>query len=124
MQIGRQQARRRSSAGFSLIELMVTMFVLAVGVLGWMLMLILGMTRYHSNRVNIKETNAAHTVLEQIAGAPSNINPVFTLTDCLGNNLLVNTAGSASPGSGAPLQNNGDIDFTKAAVAGYQMSYT
>lgn len=103
---------------------MVAMFVLTVGVLGGMVMVILGMTRDNSNRVDTTATNAAQTVLEQIAGAPSNSNPVFTMTDCLGNNLQVNTAGSGSPGSGAPLLNNGDIDFTKAAVAGYQMSYT
>jgi prepilin-type N-terminal cleavage/methylation domain-containing protein len=124
MERGRQQRKRRSNAGFSLIELMVAMFVLAVGVLGGMLMIILGMTRDNSNRVDTTATNAAQTVLEQIAGAPANSNPVFTLTDCLGNNLQVNTAGNASPGSGAPLLNNGDIDFTKAAVSGYQMNYT
>jgi prepilin-type N-terminal cleavage/methylation domain-containing protein len=122
----RQKAHRkqRSNAGFSLIELMVAMFVLAVGVLGGMVMIILGMTRDNSNRVDTTATNAAQTVLEQIAGAPSNSNLVFTMTDCLGNNLLVNTTGSASPGSGAPLLNNGDIDFTQAAVSGYQMNYT
>jgi prepilin-type N-terminal cleavage/methylation domain-containing protein len=120
----RNKRGRGKSEGFSLIELMVAMFVLAVGVLGGMVMVILGMTRDNSNRVDTTATNAAQAVLEQIAGAPANSNPVFTVTDCLGNNLQVNTTASASPGSGAPLQNNGDIDFSKAAVAGYQMNYT
>src|SRR5262249_55222863 len=40
------------------------------------------------------------------------------------NNLSVSTAGGASPGTGAPLLSNGDIDFTQAAVTGYQMNYT
>lgn len=115
---------RRKSEGFSLIELMVAMFILSVGVLGGMVMIILGMTRDNSNRVDTTATNAAQAVLEQIAGAPANSSPTFTVTDCLGNNLQVNTTGSASPGAGAPLQNNGDIDFSQAAVTGYQMSYT
>ncbi len=115
---------RRKTAGFTLIELMVAMFILAVGVLGGMVMVILGMTRDNSNRLDTTATNAAQSVLEQISGAPSNSNPTFTVTDCLGNNPQVNTTGSASPGSGAPLQSNGDIDFSKAPVAGYQMNYT
>ena len=124
MKQGKQQSKRCSNAGFTLIELTVAMFILAVGILGGMVMIILGMTRDNSNRVDTTATNAAQTVLEQIAGTPSNSNPVFTLTDCLGNSLLVNTAGSASPGTGAPLKTNGDIDFTSAAVSGYQMNYT
>ena len=115
---------RGRSEGFSLIELMVAMFILAVGVLGGMVMVILGMTRDNSNRVDTTATNAAQAVLEQIAGAPANSNPIFTVTDCLGNNMQVNTAAGASPGAGAPLQNNGDIDLSKAAVNGYQMNYT
>ena len=115
---------RRKIEGFSLIELMVAMFILSVGVLGGMMMVILGMTRDNSNRLDTTATNAAQAVLEQIAGAPSTSNPIFTVTDCLGNTPQVNTTGSASPGSGAPLLNNGDIDFSKAAVAGYQMKYT
>lgn len=119
-----QNRGRHKSKGFTLIELMVAIFILAVGVLGGMVMVILGMTRDNSNRLDTTATNAAQAVLEQIAGAPANTNPVFTVTDCLGNNLQVNTTGSASPGKGAPLLNNGDIDFTKAVVAGYQMTYT
>ncbi|MBZ5504691.1 MAG: prepilin-type N-terminal cleavage/methylation domain-containing protein [Acidobacteriia bacterium] len=118
------KTNRRKIEGFSLIELMVAMFILSVGVLGGMMMVILGMTRDNSNRLDTTATNAAQAVLEQIAGAPSTSNPIFTVTDCLGNTPQVNTTGSASPGSGAPLLNNGDIDFSKAAVAGYQMNYT
>lgn len=116
--------RRRKSEGFSLIELMVAMFILAVGVLGGMAMIIMGMTRDNTNRVDTTATNAAQAVLEEIAGAPANTNPTLTVTDCLGNSLQISTAGSASTGSGAPLQASGDIDFSQGAVAGYQMNYT
>ena len=50
-----------------MIELMVAMFVLAVGVLGGMAMIIMGMTRDNTNRVDTTATNAAQAVLEEIA---------------------------------------------------------
>ena len=115
---------RGKSKGFSLVELMVAMFVLAVGVLGGMVMIIVGMTRDNSNRVDTTATNAAQAVLEEIAGVPANQGPVLTVTDCANNPLSINTAGTGSPGSGAPLLANGDIDFTQGAVVGYQMNYT
>lgn len=121
-----RNGKRKSdkSRGFSLVELMLAMFVLVVGVLGGMVMIIMGMTRDNTNRVDTTATNAAQAVLEEIAGAPANTNPTLTVTDCLGNSLPINTGGSASPGSGAPLQTNGDIDFSQGAVPGYQMNYT
>jgi prepilin-type N-terminal cleavage/methylation domain-containing protein len=110
--------------GFSLVELMLAMFVLAIGVLGGMVMIIVGMTRDNSNRVDTTATNAAQAVLEEISGTAANTSPTVTLTDCLGAVQQISTTGSASPGSGAALKANGDIDFTQAAVAGYQMNYT
>lgn len=111
--------RQQQNEGFSLIELTVAMFILTVGVLGGMTMIIMGMTRNNTNRVDTTGTNAAQAVLEEIAGAPANTNPTLGLTDCLGNNLAINTTGP-----GAPVLANGDIDFSQAAVAGYQMNYT
>jgi prepilin-type N-terminal cleavage/methylation domain-containing protein len=112
------------NGGFSLIELTVAMFILTVGVLGGMAMIIMGMTRNNTNRVDTTATNAAQAVLEEIAGTPANTGPTLAVTDCLGNILAVNTSGGGSPGSGAPMLANGDIDFTQAALPGYQMNYT
>ena len=122
--IRKSKNRTDKSKGFSLVELTVAMFVLAVGVLGGMAMIIMGMTRDNTNRVDTTATNAAQAVLEEIAGAPAQSNPTLSVTDCLGNTLPINTTGSASPGAGAPLQANGDIDFSQGVVAGYQMNYT
>lgn len=111
--------------GFGLMELMIAIFVLAVGLLGGMMMVIMGMSRDNSNRVDTTATNVAQTVLEQIAGAPANSNPILTVTDCLPNNPLnINTA----PG-GAGLKANGDVDFSANTAASlnansYQMTYT
>jgi len=116
--------RKTEIRGFGLMELMVAIFVLAVGLLGGMMMVIMGMSRDNSNRVDTTATNVAQTVLEQIAGAPPNSNPTLTVTDCIPNTLNINTA----PG-GAGLKANGDVDFSANTAASlnansYQMTYT
>ena len=111
--------RPKKNRGFSLVELTVAMFILTVGVLGGMTMIIMGMTRNNTNRVDTTATNAAQAVLEEIAGTLPNGNPPLTVNDCAGTNLVINTA----PG-GAPLLANGDIDWSQPAAPGYQMNYT
>lgn len=117
--------KKKEIRGFGLMELMIAIFVLAVGLLGGMMMVIMGMSRDNSNRVDTTATNVAQTVLEQIAGAPPNSNPTLTVTDCIPNNILkINTA----PG-GAGLKANGDVDFSANTAASlnansYQMTYT
>ncbi|HEY2115066.1 MAG TPA: prepilin-type N-terminal cleavage/methylation domain-containing protein, partial [Candidatus Angelobacter sp.] len=53
---------RKNVKGFTLIELTVAMFVLTVGVLGGMVMILLGMTRDNTNRMDTTATNAAQAV--------------------------------------------------------------
>ena len=87
----------RNVEGFSLVELTVAMFVLTVGVLGGMTMIIMGMTRNNTNRVDTTATNVAQTVMEAIAGASANSTGTLTgLKDCTGAQMTINTA----PGSG------------------------
>ena len=119
----RKKNGARKNQGFSLVELILAMFVLTVGVLGGMLMILMGMTRDNSNRIDTTATNAAQAVLEEIAGAPVNTSPNLPVTDCVGTAFNITTAGAATPGLGAPLKANGDIDFTQPAVPGYQMNY-
>jgi prepilin-type N-terminal cleavage/methylation domain-containing protein len=120
-----KKTKKAAGAGFSLMELMVAMFVLVVGLLGGMMMVIIGMSRNNTNRVDTTATNVAQTVLEQIAGAPANSNPTLTVTDSIPNNILnINTA----PG-GAGLKANGDVDFSADTATSlnnnkYQMDYT
>src|ERR1051326_7740658 len=124
---GRNQ---KHSRGFTLVELMVAIVVLVVGVLGGMMMLIVGMTRNNSNRVDTTATNVAQTVLEQITGAPTNANPalVLTLTDCVQTNQAASTLKINTAPGGATLAANGDIDFLADTAANlnansYQMNY-
>ncbi|HLZ00210.1 MAG TPA: prepilin-type N-terminal cleavage/methylation domain-containing protein [Candidatus Angelobacter sp.] len=119
MKMVRKTKRVGKSGGFSLIEMMIAVLVLTVGILGTMIMVVAGLQRNTANRVDTTATNAAQAVMEEIAGATANANPTLTITDCLGNNLSINTA------VGGPVSTStGDIDFTQAIVNGYQMNYT
>jgi len=89
----------KSTRGFTLVELTVAMFVLTVGVLGGMIMIVLGMTRDNTNRMDTTATNAAQAVLEQIAAVPASTSPTLTVTDCVPSTHFVTTAGTAGLGS-------------------------
>lgn len=117
---------RKNTGGFTLVELTVAMFVLAVGVLGGMIMIVLGMSRDNTNRMDTTATNAAQAVLEAISAVPANIDATLPLTDCASNNFSVTTAGATGNGTGATLNanGNGEVDFTQAAVTNYQINYT
>jgi Tfp pilus assembly protein PilV len=108
---------QKENQGFTLIELTFAMFVLVVGVLGGMTMILMGMTRNSTNRVDTTATNAAQAVMEEIAGAPVNSDGPFNVVDCAGTTWPVSTAagGSSAPG--------GVIDFGSAVVTNYQMNY-
>lgn len=116
---------RKSTKGFTLVELMVAMFILAVGILGAMVMIIVGMTRDNTNRMDTTATNAAQAVMEQIAAVPANQNTNVIVTDCGPTARTITTTGSAG-GSGATLLNDGsgNIDFSAAPVANYQTPFT
>lgn len=114
---------QKNTRGFTLVELTVAMFVLTVGVLGGMIMIVLGMTRDNTNRMDTTATNAAQAVLEQIAAVPAGTSPTLTVTDCVPSTHFVTTAGNAGLGLGATLDGNGNVDFQSAAVAGYEIPY-
>lgn len=121
--------KKSNSAGFSLLELMIAMIVLAVGLLGGMVMVMFGMTRNNSNRVDTTATNVAQTVLEGIAGTPTNANLTLTVTDCLQTSPITSTLKINTAPGGAGLKANGDIDFNADLPAtlnanNYQMNYT
>jgi prepilin-type N-terminal cleavage/methylation domain-containing protein len=118
---------RKGPSGFSLVELLLAIVVIAVAVLGGMMMVSIGILRNNSNKVDTAGTNVAQTVLETVASAGPNIDTTLVVTDCLQTNpatsaLRINT----TPG-GANLLPSGDIDFSQSptALAGnYQMNYT
>src|SRR5262249_48586793 len=131
------QARRfhrksRSKQGFSLIELMIALTVLAIALAGGLAMIAVGIGRNTSTRMDTTAANVAQTILEDIASEPSvgGQNPL-TITDCTGLPLSIGTTASVVGGSPVlqapdPLQpgsNPGDIDFSAAPVANYSAPY-
>jgi len=89
---------RKNTKGFTLVELLLAMVVLTIGVLGGMVMILLGMTRDNTSRMDTTATNAAQAVLEAISAVPANNNATLPLTDCAGNNFSVTTAGATGAG--------------------------
>lgn len=120
----KRNCQKNSSRGFTIVELLVAILVLTAGILGAGSMVIIGMGRNNANRVDTTATNASQAVMEALASTSANTNTSFNMTDCLNTDpttspLTVNTAAG-----GAPVTSTGDIDFTQAAVAGYQINYT
>ena len=134
MKMTQSQARNgKRQRGFSLIEMMIAMVVLAVG-LG--ALTILFTTAMYTNTKSNKDTTAtmlAQTVMEQIDAQSTNGAANFNITDCQGTAWLVNmTPGAAPNGAGAtllPVASNtlyGSIDPNQAYAAvpaGYAMQY-
>ena len=128
------KSRRARQSGFSLIELMAAMFVLAIGLLGGMIVIVTAIASNARNRFDTASVALAQSTMDRIivlsAGAAGQ---TTTMTDCNGTaNTLTTTPGGApltnlAPGAGGfSTVSNGNqvIDFTQAPVAGYQMLYT
>lgn len=117
----------QAGGGFTLIEMMISMVVMAVGLLGLNIMFITAMATNNKNSHDTSATMVAQLVLEQITAQPANSTATITVTDCAGNARTVATAGGASPtGAGSPLLttgNVGTIDQLAALVPNYSMTY-
>ena len=109
---------RRSEAGLTLVELMISVTILAVGFTGLMALMMTAMESNNTNRRDTSSTTAAQTILKTITAPPAAKDLSITIADCAGNNLTINTAVG-----GAALDSSGAVDFTQAAVSGYQANY-
>ena len=114
------------SRGFSLIELMIAMFVLAFGLVGGAAVISTAIASNGRSRFDTTATALAESTMEKIVAIPSRAQGVAASTniiDCAGTTFRVNTA----PG-GAPLIAGGAftgyIDFLKPAIPNYSMLYT
>jgi type IV pilus modification protein PilV len=117
--------------GMGLIELMIAMFILAVGLIGVLGVILAAMTSNNRNKSDTGATFVAQLVIEQI-GAAGNASSV-TLTDCAGTAHTITLATAVSPGDGATLYTTSTaptsslvntIDWTQDAstvTSGYQM---
>lgn len=120
----------RKQRGFSIIELMLAVFILAMGVLACMGMLITGMATNVVNKNDSAGTMLSQMVIEQIYTLPVDSGKTMTVVDCAGNSFSVKSDSGGAPNKwkGANIDSaSGGIDFTQAASGipgGYHMSYT
>ena len=119
---------RRSAAGFTLVETLVAIGLLAVGVVGLATLIPYATRNDYRTRIDTTATFVAMQELEQILAQPfSPSNPCGAVPapcfmdapDPTGSSVVVNLADG-----GKPLLANGNMDFTGTAPAGYQRPYT
>lgn len=139
----RPDAGHARECGFTLIELMIAVSVLAVGMLGTIIMMIAGMQTDSRNKTDTTATVLDQEVIELYSTLKTYPRPTFvTINDCApaasaheadlgqgaapaGNGALLYTAGTAL--TAAQI---GDVDWTQpapafatAATPGYAMNY-
>jgi len=127
MSSGRTNRKRnkKMARGFSLIELMIAMVVLAVGLLGGIMFI--GVAKANNGRSKLHTTavTLAESTMEKIVAIPRSATAAAagtTMTDCAGNVFTIQTAPGGSPliGSGAFA---GSVDFSQPQVPDYSMRY-
>ena len=105
--------------GLTLIELMIAMVILAVGVVGSMALVVRAIGGDFASKQTSNSTVLAQMVTERIMAVPANNSTIVTISDCTPTAFNVSTSVG-----GAALTTSGDVDYTQAAVANYNMSYT
>lgn len=103
----------------SLIELMIAMVVLLVGLMGSLALVATAVQNNGRSRQQGNSTVVAQMITEKISSVTAALSPLLVVTDCVGNNFNVSTSAG-----GSVVNAQGDIDFTQAPVAQYQMLYT
>ena len=114
---------KRRQKGLTLIELMLALFVLAVGLAGGMILVSTAIATNNRNKLDTTATLIAQTVLERILQQGASSTAVIAITDCTGNQLNINNTSAAAPGAGSPVA-NGSLTFQAAPTAGYGGTYT
>lgn len=117
---------QKESRGFSLVELMIAMVVLAVGLLAAAGLICAAMSTNIVPKLGATSATLAESTMERILAVPPDATgaaAATTLTDCAGNNFTINTLVGPIP---APLVTSGNevaIDFQQPPVSGYSMQY-
>jgi prepilin-type N-terminal cleavage/methylation domain-containing protein len=127
--MGSETSSRRTgktaSHGFSLIELMIAMSVLAVGLLGGIAFIAVATANNGRSKLNTTAATLAESTMERIVAIPqkaTGADALTTLADCSGHNFTINTlpGGSSLIASGALA---GAVDYSQPAMAQYSMPY-
>lgn len=125
---------RRDERGSMLIELLISMALLAVGLAGVMVLLVSAVSTNGKARNDTTSTMVAEHVLEQISAQPANGTALLQIGDCTNTTWNIDTSGSVQAagnggnygGNGADLTATGIIDWTQSyssIPANYKMQY-
>jgi prepilin-type N-terminal cleavage/methylation domain-containing protein len=115
---GPYRVKRTGAEGFSLLELMIAVSVLAVGVLGGIGVICAATASNGGSKLNSAAATLAESTMERITAIPESATVANTsFTDCKGNTFNMDTAVGGSPGP------DGGIDYTQSPVANYSMLY-
>lgn len=109
--------------GFSLLELMIAVCVLAVGILGGMGVICAATASNGSSKINTAASTLAESTMERILAVPPNATgaaAVISVSDCNGNAFVMNTAVVGSLLNGQPFPG---IDYTQPPTPNYSMTY-
>ncbi len=111
--------------GFSLIELMIAMTVLAIGLLGGIAVIAIATANNGQSKLHTTAATMAQSTMEKIIAIPkkaTGADAQTQITDCAGTTFVINTAKGGSPliTSGAFA---GSVDYSQAPVPNYSMRY-
>jgi len=129
----RKQLRKGGEAsGFTLIEVLLAMVILAIGMAGLLPMILIAMNNNTATRQDSQAVLLAESVIDTIASRPASSDATFTMVDCRPAGMggaqtftAKSAVGGAALGSSS-MYPAGTIDFGPAAstvTAGYQMTF-
>lgn len=128
MALNRNQLPIRPSraAGFSMIEVMIAILVLAVGLVASAAVISVAITGNGRSRFDTTATALAESAMERIVALPSRATGAAagtSITDCAGTTFPMSTAlGGAALITSGPF--TGSVDFTQPPVSNYSMNYS
>lgn len=130
----RNARSRIGERGSMIIELLISMAILAVGLGGVMVLLVSAVSTNSKAKNDTTSTMVAEHVLEQISAQPANGTALLQIADCTNNTWNIDTTGSLQAsgsggsygGNGANLTSTGLVDWTESyssVPANYKMQY-
>jgi len=111
-------------SGFSLIEVMFAMVLLAVGLMGSIGMLCVAAASNGGSKINTTAATLAQSTMERIVAIPQGAagnGALTSLTDCQGNVFTMDSSLGGSPLT--PSGTFAGIDFRQPPVPNYSMQY-
>src|ERR1700740_272236 len=114
---------RCGERGSMLIELLISITILAVGIGGIMVRLVSAVKTNGKAKNDTTSTMLAEHVLEQISAQPANAIALLQITDCTGAIWNIDTTGSAQAGGNAGPNGGNGASLTASGIVDWSQSY-